>query len=296
MNFKKISSLTKVFLKNSFQNTQTASNKKSSKIANTVLYIFVFIYLGAIMGFVSYNMISGLVQINQEEIFLGLFFLAIAAFIVFQGIFSCINVFYFSKDIEFVLPLPVSAKEILISKFNAILLTEYILELIIGVVPLIIYGILTSAGILYYFMSAIFLLLFPILPLLLVSIIVTIIMSFAKLTKKRDAFQLIATIIVIVIAIAVSTATSSTEEVTDEQMVQNLLQANGMLTMVEDYFITLRPSINALTATSIIPALIETLKVAAITLVSYIIFILIGQKLYFKGAIGNLVRRNCKAK
>lgn len=296
MNFKKISSLTKVFLKNSFQNTQTASNKKSSKIANLVLYIFVFIYLGAIMGFVSYNMISGLVQIHQEEIFLGLFFLAIAAFIVFQGIFSCINVFYFSKDIEFVLPLPVSAKEILISKFNAILLTEYILESIIGVVPLIIYGILTSAGILYYFMSAIFLLLFPILPLLLVSIIVTIIMSFAKLTKKRDSFQLIATIIVVVIAIIFSTATSSTEEITDEQMVQNLLQANGMVTMVEDYFITLRPSINALTATSIIPALIETLKVGAITLVSYIIFILIGQKLYFKGAIGNLVRRNCKTK
>ena len=290
MNFKKITSLTKVFLKNSFQNTQTASNKKSSKVGNTILYLFVFIYLGAIIGFFSYNIISGLVQIHQEAVFLGLFFLIIAAFIAFQGIFSCINVFYFSKDIEFVLPLPVSAKEILISKFNAILITEYMMELIIGVVPLIIYGILTSAGILYYITAAIFLLIFPILPLLLVSIIVTIIMSFAKLTKKRDTFQLIATIIVIVIAVAVSTATSNTEEVTDEQMIQSIMQANGMVTMVEDYFITLRPAINALTSTSAVTAIIETLKVVAVTALSYIVFILIGQKLYFKGAIGNLIR------
>ena len=290
MNFKKITSLTKVFLKNSFQNTQTASNKKSSKVGNTILYLFVFIYLGAIIGFFSYNIISGLVQIHQEAVFLGLFFLIVAAFIAFQGIFSCINVFYFSKDIEFVLPLPVSAKEILISKFNAILITEYMMELIIGVVPLIIYGILTSAGILYYITAAIFLLIFPILPLLLVSIIVTIIMSFAKLTKKRDTFQLIATIIVIVIAVAVSTATSNTEEVTDEQMIQSIMQANGMVTMVEDYFITLRPAINALTSTSAVTAIIETLKVVAVTALSYIVFILIGQKLYFKGAIGNLIR------
>lgn len=290
MNFKKISSLTKVFLKNSFQNTQTASNKKSSKIGNTILYLFAFIYLGAIIGFFSYNVISGLVQIHQEAVFLGLFFLIVAAFVAFQGIFSCINVFYFSKDIEYVLPLPVSAKEILISKFNAILITEYMMELIIGVVPLIIYGILTSAGILYYITAAIFLLIFPILPLLLVSIIVTIIMSFAKLTKKRDTFQLIATIIVIVIAIIASTATSNTEEITDEQMIQSIMQANGMVTMVEDYFITLRPSINALTSTSVGTALIETLKVVVVTAISYIAFILIGQKLYFKGAIGNLIR------
>lgn len=290
MNFKKISSLTKVFLKNSFQNTQTASNKKSSKVGNTILYLFVFIYLGAIIGFFSYNIISGLVQIHQEEVFLGLFFLIVAAFIAFQGIFSCINVFYFSKDIEFVLPLPVSAKEILISKFNAILITEYMMELIIGVVPLIIYGVLTSAGLLYYITAVIFLLIFPILPLLLVSIIVTIIMSFAKLTKKRDTFQLIATIIVIVVAVIASTATSNTEEITDEQMIQSIMQANGMVTMVEDYFITLRPAINALTSTSVVTALIETLKVVAVTAISYIVFILIGQKLYFKGAIGNLIR------
>lgn len=296
MNFKKISSLTKVFLKNSFQNIQTASNKKTSKIANTVLYLFVFIYLGAIIGYFSYNIVKGLVQIHQEEVFLGLFFLIVAAFIAFQGIFSCINVFYFSKDIEFVLPLPVSSKEILISKFNAILITEYMIELIIGVIPLIIYGVLTSSGILYYLTAIIFLIIFPILPLVLVSIIVTIIMSFAKLTKKRDTFQLIATIIVIAIAIVVSTITSNTEEITDEQMIQNIMQANGMVKMVEDYFITLRPAINALTSTNFVTVLIETLKVALITAIFYIVFILLGQKLYFKGAIGNLTRRNCKAK
>lgn len=289
MSFKKVVALTKVFLKNSFQNTKTSNDKKKSKMANTLIYIFVFIYLGAIVGFFSHNLISGLVGIHQEAIFLGLFFLIIAGFIMFQCIFSCMNVFYFSKDIEFVLPLPISAKEILMSKFNVILITEYIMELIIGVVPLIIYGILTSAGILYYLTALVFLFVFPILPLLIVSFIVMIIMSFAKFTKKRDTFQIIGTIIAIVFAIIISMTTSNTNEITEEQMMQNILNANGMVTMVQDYFITLKPTINALTSTNILTVLLETLKVIGITACTYIIFILLGQKLYFKGAVGNLV-------
>ncbi|MDO5556204.1 MAG: hypothetical protein Q4G09_06260 [Clostridia bacterium] len=289
MSFNKIVSLTKIFLKNSFQNTKLNTKTKNNKIANTVLYMFLFIYIASIVGAFSYKIISDLVAIKQEAVFLGLFFFIIAAFIMFQSIFSCMNVFYFSKDIEFVLPLPLSAKEILIAKFNVILITEYIMELMIGIVPLAIYGILTGAGILYYITAIIFLIIFPILPLLLISFLVMLVMCFGKLTKKKDSFQVIATIIIIVFAMGISMLSSNTSEITDEQMMQNILNANGMVTIIQDYFITLKPTINALTTNNIITILLETTKVIGITFVAYLIFILLGQKLYFKGAIGNLV-------
>lgn len=287
----KVISLTKVFLKNSYSpnSLKNSENKKKSKFGMIALYLFVFVYLGAIVGFLSFSMISSLIAIHQEAMFIGLILVAIAFFIIFQTIFTSINVFYFSKDIEQVLPLPIKPREILMAKFNVILITEYMMELILGVVPLIIYGILTGAGFLYYLFALFVLLIFPILPLLLVCFIIMIIMSFAKLAKNRDRFQMITTVITIILVIAIQfTFSSNGEELTEDQMMQMIVNSNGMVEIISRYFITVKPAINLLTANTWISFLIEPLKLIGITLFAYLLFIGIGDKIYLRGAIGNL--------
>lgn len=299
MKMSKIIALTKIFLKNSFQNYRTnkTKEKKGNKIGMKILYAITFLYVAGFVGFLSYSMISQLAAIQQETVFLGLFFLAIAGFTVFQGIFTTMNVFYFSKDIEYVLPWPLSAKEILIAKLNTILVTEYIMEFLIGVIPLLLYGILTGAGILYYAIAAIILIVFPILPLLIASFFVMIVMSFAKLTKKRDAFQLIATIFIIVIVMAFQIGVQNQSgEMSEQQMIESLTRANGAVETIQNYFITLKPTINALSNTNGLFAILELVKVIAITIIAYIVVILIGQKLYLRGAVGNLVGGKTKKK
>lgn len=277
---------------------KSSSNTKKSKHGMKFAYAFLFIYLSGFVGFFSYQMITQLASIHQEAIFLGVFFLAIAVFVMFQAIFTTINVFYFSKDIEYVLPWPLSPKEILSAKLNVILITEYIMEFMIGLVPLILYGVITSAGIGYYLIAALVLLVFPILPLLIVSFFVMIIMSFAKLTKKRDTFQFIATLIIIIVVIAIQfiAGGSPRQEPTQEQMLEMLTKANGMVGMISDYFITLNPTINALTNANFLMSLVEVLKIVGMTLVGYVAFILLGQKLYLRGAVGNLVGGKTKNK
>lgn len=283
---KKIFSLTKVLLKNSFQRYD--DKKQRNKVATAILYIIVFGYVMALFGVFSFQIINTLKQINQESIFIGMFLMGVALFIIIQGMVSATNVFYFSRDLEYILPLPLKPREILISKLNVILITEYIVELLFAVVPIIIYGVLTAVGIQYYIISFLVLLIFPIIPLIISTIIIMIIMSFTKGAKNKDRFQLIVPILGIILAFAISFASTGSSDISEKEVLEKLLQANQMVELISDKFIILKPAINAIINSDIL----ELLKLAIITIIGYLAFILIGSKIYFRGAIGNLSSGN----
>ena len=78
------------------------------------------------------------------------------------------------------------ASSILISKFNTIVVNLYFSELIFAFFPLIIYGICTYAGIIYYVYLFLILLIFPILPTLFISIITMFFMKLSKFIKNKE--------------------------------------------------------------------------------------------------------------
>ena len=287
----KVFSLTKVILKNSFQNMETAKsaneNKNKKSTGMIILYIFVFLYLAGIIGVLSNGLIKELMAIKQEQMFLGLILLVIAGFVLIQSIFSAINILYYSKDNEYILPLPIKPSQIVAAKTNVLLITEYFIVAIIGLIPLTIYGLLTSASILYYISMLIVLVTFPIIPTLISSLLVLIVMSFAKFTKNRNRFQLIATLFLIAIIFVVSFSTSNTET-TPEQMVKMVVKANGMVEMIRGVFPTLGMAIDGLINVNVINQILNLALLIITTAVLYIIYIKIGQKLYLKGAVGNL--------
>ena len=213
--------------------------------------------------------------------------MALGILFLIQSVASCMNIFYFSKDVEYILPFPVKPSQILMAKFNVMLITEHIVGIIFGLIPLILYGVLTGVNILYYIMAIIALLVFPIVPIVIAAILVMAIMSFAKLTKDRDKFQVIATLLLIIVIIGMQFMLSGQKELTDEEIALKLVEANGMADMISGYIPTLKPITNTLIATEIENSLLEMAKVMGITLVFYVVFILIGQKLYLRGALGS---------
>ena len=86
--------------------------------------------------------------------------------------------FYFSRDIENLLPLPLRPVEILAAKFTVTLLYEYLTEILFLAPILIAFGIKSHGGIFYYFNAAVIFLTLPIAPLVYASIISMIIMRF----------------------------------------------------------------------------------------------------------------------
>lgn len=258
--------------------------KKTVKYGKIILYAILLVYLMGIFGFLSYGLITTLMQIQQEAMFIGIFLLALAMLTLIQSIISATNVFYFSKDLDYILPLPLKPSEILVSKINVILVTEYIMEIMFALAPIIVYGILTSAGPMFYIVALLVLLIFPIIPILIATFIIMIIMSFSKGAKNKDRFKLIAPILGIIIALVISFSVSGTSEISDDQLIEILMQANSVVEVVSDSIPVIKPAINAIVNSS----LIEFLKFLGLTVLIYIIFILIGNKLYFRGAVGNL--------
>ena len=139
--------LTKVFLKNSmFKNSNSKTeDKKSKRMLAMVGFALIYAYVIGIFGYLSYEMIQSLLIVNQAGLFLGAFLLAVGALILFQSIVSSMNLFYFSKDVENILPLPIKPYQILVAKFNVLVITEYITVLLFAIAPFIIYGVLTGA-------------------------------------------------------------------------------------------------------------------------------------------------------
>ena len=287
----KIVSLTKVLIKNSFQK-YNENNKNKSIVGKVILYIILGAYLMGIFAFLSYGLITTLKQVNQETMFIGIFFLGLALLTIIQSIISATNIFYFSKDIEYILPLPLKPKEILISKLNVILITEYIMEIIFAITPITLYGIITGQGVLFYIISLLVLLVFPIIPILIATFIIMIIMSFSKGAKNKDRFRLIAPLIGIILAVIMSFSLSGTSNYSEDDLLNALKQANSMVEMVSDNLPIIKPAINAIVNSSFI----EFLKLLIITAILYILFILLGNKIYFKGVVGNLSSGTKKGK
>ena len=285
----KVIKLTKIFLKNSFSNMDARmgiSTKSKSKI---IVYGLLFLYFAGLIIFLGYNLLDGLIAIHQETIFVGMILFMIFGFAIIQTIFSSINILYFTKDSEYLLPLPLKPYQIILARTNVMLIAEYVIIFLIGFIPLVMYGILTGAGIVYYLTMILSVILVPILPVLLISMLIMFIMSFARLTKNRNRFQLFATLLVLAIIIALSISTSGMkQDLTNEEMAQMVVQANGMIELVKGYVPTVDYLMEALTTNSLFTAIVEVLKTLGITIIGFIVYMLIAQKIYFKGLVGNL--------
>ena len=285
----KVIKLTKIFLKNSFSNMDARmgiSTKSKSKI---IVYGLLFLYFAGLIIFLGYNLLDGLIAIHQETIFVGMILFMIFGLGIIQTIFSSINILYFTKDSEYLLPLPLKPYQIILARTNVMLIAEYVIIFLIGFIPLVMYGILTGAGIVYYLTMILAVILVPILPVLLISMLVMFIMSFARLTKNRNRFQLFATLLVLAIIIALSISTSGMkQDLTNEEMAQMVVQANGMIELVKGYVPTVDYLMEALTTNSLFTAIVEVLKTLGITIIGFIVYMLIAQKIYFKGLVGNL--------
>lgn len=112
-------------------------------------------------------------------------------------------------------------------------------------------------------------------------------MSFSKIAKNKNKFQIIASIILIILIFMLSFTFSSSDN-SQEQIIQMVTQANGLVEMIQKNFPTLTFAIQSLTNNSVEIVVINIAEMVGITAVLYAIYVVLAEKLYLKGAVGNL--------
>ena len=295
---RKIIDLIKIFLKDSYQNIDIF-NMETKKINKKSIFLWMLAILFVALLFISDKIIKLLVSKGQEEIFLNIYFLILAILMMFQTILVCTNVFYFSKDLEFVLPLPIQPIELLIAKYGTLLSKLYVSEIAFGLTPILIYGIRTNSSLLFYIYAIIVFILFPIFLSLVVSVIMMFVMKISKFIRNKDIFQVIMTLLLIILLFSIeyklmgNILMNNTEmkSVDEEYLLKTVEEFNKNIKESNKYFLVINPSVDILVKPRV-ASIVQILKIIAIDLIAFAIFIIIGKRTYLKDILKNTTYLN----
>ena len=102
------------------------------------------------------------------------------------GFYYVISSFYFSRDLDLLVPLPVTPTQVLLSKFTVILVNEYVTAAPLVLPMLIQYGLLAKAGPRYWIEAVLVYLLLPVIPLSIVALLAVGLMRAVNVGRKKD--------------------------------------------------------------------------------------------------------------
>ncbi|MFO7636794.1 MAG: hypothetical protein R6W96_05765 [Clostridia bacterium] len=261
---------------------------KGKKIRKTLLYGLLFLCFVPMLiglGIGAGNLYRLMEGIGQGQAFFALVFTGAGMVVFLFGIFFVISTYYISRDIPTYLHMPLEPFQIIVSRFVSVLLYEY-MTLGLFLAPVIIgAGIGGGFGIGYYLVSALVFLVLPILPLSTASVLVILIMSFSRRSINKDRFSLVSGIIALAVSLAVSFGTQGFfMSLEDPEALQKMI-FSGDINLAERIASFFPGILQASRAVAGADAF-QFLLFAAIGLCSFGVFILVAQKLYFKGVLG----------
>lgn len=295
---KKIKLLTKIFLKDYYQNLNII-NKKNNKLNKKSVFTWLMIIFSFGLIYLSLKSIDFFQQIGVPILFLKIYLPIIATIMITQLISIVCKVFFYSKDLEYVFPLPIKTTEIILSKLNTVIIIMYFMEVLFLLIPMLMYGILEAKTIAFLIFMIIVLIIFPILFATIISVIMLFIMKLSKLIRNQDLFQSV--IISILTFVIIFVEMSYIEQIIYKQSPENLSQIQIIEMKADEInkcFLIIEPIIKMLDNNPFGDRIINFIEIIIITIASIIIFILIGKKLYLKNIIQNKnnVKRKTKIK
>ena len=277
---KNIVNLTRIFLISSFN--KGGSSKKKNRIGKILLYGALLVYLVGVFAFLSYEILTGLIALKQQEAFIGLILMGVITLVMFTTVISTMNVLYFSDDNRFVLPLPLKPIEILSAKINTLLAYVYLEEAMLGLAPLVMYGIMTKQNVLYYLLMILVLLVLPIVPLLIVTMIVICVMAFTKGIRNKNLIQMITMTLSIIFSLIISMFSSSVSS--NEDVMALMEKAGSLVRIYKKAFPTMPMAIEALTGSDFLSLFL----LIGVSLIAYVLVCIFAQKPYYRGMLGSL--------
>lgn len=197
-----------------FKNSKRRDNKNKSTTKERTLSILsfgiVFVFLAVLMGFTSFYVTTKLAEFEQTYAFVNIL-LFMNFFLLFaKSVFESLNVLYFSKDLKILLRMPIKSKDIPNAKLLNMIVSEYEMEIIMLAIPMIVYGVFTKVNIVFYLYMIIILLVLPVIPILITSLVISIIMRFTNFIKNKSKVMYI-TIIIAIFLIGIITSRISSK-------------------------------------------------------------------------------------
>lgn len=183
---------------NEFRKTKSKGEKtKKVLIVIAVVYAFVAILVGS---FALFFMLSDtLIMIGQLNILIILAFLLATISSLITTIFKAPGYLFDFKDYDMLMSLPIKNSSILISKIFLLYLTNFIWSILFAMPPLIVYGIVTQSGFLYFVLVIILLMFLQIIPMVIGSVLSFIIGKISSNAKRGNLVLVLGSFVIILV-------------------------------------------------------------------------------------------------
>lgn len=258
--------------------------------------LFLLAFLSLIPLYVSYikmlnTILASLKSINQEGtvLLLGVLWSQIILFVF--GISHIFAKFYYSDDLQILIPLPLKPSKVLTSRFIVVMINEYLVVLPIMLPIIIAYGLQNSVTIIYWLFSILILILLPIIPLALSSIMVIIFMRYTNLRGKRDLIRVIGGVLMVALILLIQfigqkSSTNLPQGGELEYLSRLISEKNSLINRVGASF---PPSIwatRALIDFNRARGLVNLLIFLLLSIVIFFGMVYVSERIFYKGLIG----------
>lgn len=279
--------ITSIIIKNSRRQEKQETIKE--KILSAIAFLIVFLSLAITMIVTSIYVTKELGKINQEYTFINILLLMNFIILFGKSIFESLNALYFSKDLKILLRMPIKSKDIVNGKLINMILSEYQMETIMLAIPMIVYGILTKAGVLFYTYMIIILAILPIIPIVITSTIISIIMRFTNIIKNKTEVMYIAIIASLIALDLLFTGFNHNINFSIAEFKETVFRINGISEEIANRFVLIKPTMSTLLNYNNIVGFRNCILYILESIVTYIVGVFIISKVYLKGAIGTTI-------
>ena len=266
---KKFFSLIKASMTEGMNLFRVSTKNKSTFTKIALPIILSFLLMGAMFAY-SELLMEQLKPVNMEVVVLSLFIILTSVITLIEGIYKSGNLLFNCKDDNLLLSLPISRRTVLFIRVFKFYVFELMYNSVFLLPAIIVYALNVNPGSMFYIVSFIGLLVFPVVPILLSCLIGTVITFFASKFKGKNYVQTLITVVFLLGVMYLSYNSNSLLT----NIAQNASGINDFITKLyypAGAYIQLVTEFNA----------IELLKFILIHLGLFIVTILLIGRIYF---------------
>lgn len=277
-------SLTKTFLK-AVEMSKGQDKKRKALITFLALFAAIFIMLPAcIIAFTVMGMMTfSLKESGSQALGVELMLHVITIFTIIFGMNVVLNEFYFSNDIQFLIPWPLRASKIIASKFTAAFCVENVMQILLVASCLAGFGVVAQIGTANWLYSLIGIFTLPILPMAYCGIISILIMGFTRFIKNKDTMQRFSLGFIVILLLGFVVFISSLKELDMNAYVDAMVSGDQSFFKVMDCIF---PNVYFFTRFFTEGNWLDLLYYVLVSLGAVAVMLLLAEGLYFKGVLG----------
>ncbi len=223
--------------------------------------------------------------IGQESALVALGVISGQIAVLVLGLMHVISAFYFSNDLERLIPLPLRPHQVIVSRLLVVLASECVFLAPLSLPVLVGYGILSGEGPAYWTLLPVVFLLAPVIPLAAAALIAMGLMRIVNLSRRKDALMIWGTLLVIALQLWFQTR-SGPEGEGSAMLMRLVSDEDGLLRVIGRRFPPAVWASRALTQGFTWPGAANLLGLAAASAAAFAVVVAVAERLFYQGAIG----------